>query len=1277
MLKNYFLLFGVFIGLTWSAAAYTRITTASGQQPSWPGMPVSFWINNSGSPQIANGSEFAAVQAAFQTWQNVSTATVSFSYMGTTPVSTVGQDGLNVVTFVDSSVPLGSDAIASTFTFFNFDATGTLTIQEADIALNTAAAFSTSGETGKYDIQSVLTHEAGHFLGLDHAGLLSSVMTAYGVPSKLDQRTLAYDDIAGVTEIYPNFSAIASLGGLAGTVSAGGTPVFGAHVVALDANGTPLVSTLSLRDGSFQILFLPSGSYRIYAEPFDGPVTEQNVGGNSSAFYYRLATGFSTTYYGDVSDLSRSPAGMVPNGTLASGANIHVLPATDLNLTEPAAFAARIAVDSPVVLTVGGNAITSGATFSASTPSMGLGSVTFGGNIAPDAPTSAQFGITVAANASLGPKNIIVSRNGSTSVLSGGVVLVNPQPADIQVSPSSGATDGGTAVIITGKNFRSEASAYFGGLPASNVQVISSTTIQAVIPSNVAGTADVVVLNKDGTWGVRAAFSYTGLPPRIFSVSPQSGPPGTLVAIEGSELDSRIENLVVLFNGTPAKIADAARTRIDVLVPYGASTGPITVTVLGQSVSGPAFTVTAPAASTNFAPGGAAFVDASPAVGGTAVTFGDTDDSSSVISLPFTFSLFDNIYQAGSQLAVSTNGWLSLDAASTPEFQNGPLPGTTAQRSDGTTGSIPSALIAPFFDDLVLQSGGGASTRTLGSAPNRRFVIEWSNIGILDEQGLDTGAALTFEAILYEGSNDIQFLYSSLSGPRSDGVSATIGIQDSTRTKAVQSGYNQPVLSSGFVITYHFSNGSYRGGLTARAFSVTDRGGLSLITDGSGNNITVGYAKIHPDSARTTPAGIAIFGYRVNNTLVTEAGVPASGLLQNGRIYTEIGGPVNTGLAIANPNNQPASVSFFFTDSTGTNFGSGNITIPANGQIAKFLDQAPYSGGSNIRGTFTFTSNAPVAVVALRGLTNERGEFLITTLPVVDLSASVGNSTVVLPHFADGQGWTTQVILVNPKDASISGNIQFVDQNGQAITVTANGQTASTFAFSIPGRASFRLLTAGQGSLLRPGSVQIIPAAGSNSPTSLSIFSFKPAGITVSEAGVPSISGTAFRMYVEASGTPGTIRSIQTGIAIANSSSSPAAVTFDLTGLDGSSLGLTASAIVPANGQVAKFLNEIFASQTLPQPLRGILRVTTSRPELAVIGLRGRYNERGDFLITTTPPTNESAPAIATPLFFAHLANGGGYTTQFVLFSGSADQSSTGSLQFVGQDGSSLSLNLD
>ena len=98
-------------------------------------------------------------------------------------------------------------------------------------------------------------------------------------------------------------------------------------------------------------------------------------------------------------------------------------------------------------------------------------------------------------------------------------------------------------------------------------------------------------------------------------------------------------------------------------------------------------------------------------------------------------------------------------------------------------------------------------------------------------------------------------------------------------------------------------------------------------------------------------------------------------------------GPVNTGLAIANPNSQAATISFYFTNQSGTNFGAGTATVLPNGQIAAFLNQSPFNGGSSISGTFTFSSSVPVGVVALRGLTNERSEFLLTTLPVASATS--------------------------------------------------------------------------------------------------------------------------------------------------------------------------------------------------------------------------------------------------------------------------------------------------
>src|SRR5262249_8469240 len=68
-------------------------------------------------------------------------------------------------------------------------------------------------------------------------------------------------------------------------------------------------------------------------------------------------------------------------------------------------------------------------------------------------------------------------------------------------------------------------------------------------------------------------------------------------------------------------------------------------------------------------------------------------------------------------------------------------------------------------------------------------------------------------------------------------------------------------------------------------FTVTDRGGTSLMTAGTATSTSVGYARIHVNTGSTTPSGLAIFGFRQNNVLVSETGVPASLPLTSGRIY--------------------------------------------------------------------------------------------------------------------------------------------------------------------------------------------------------------------------------------------------------------------------------------------------------------------------------------------------------------------------------------------------------
>src|SRR5262249_38115437 len=157
--------------------------------------------------------------------------------------------------------------------------------------------------------------------------------------------------------------------------------------------------------------------------------------------------------------------------------------------------------------------------------------------------------------------------------------------------------------------------------------------------------------------------------------------------------------------------------------------------------------------------------------------------------------------------------------------------------------------------------------------------------------------------------------------------------------------------------------------------------------------------------------------------------------------------------------------------------------------------------------------------------------------------------------------------------------------------------------------------------------------------------------------------GKAFRMYVEATQGLGAVGTYSTGFALENIGIGGGTVTFELYTAAGVQAASPVTLPVAGSGHIAKFLAEIFPSLSLP--FLGVLRISTSTLGISVTGLRIRYNERGDVLITTTPPASETAPMPPGEFDFPQVVNGGGFTTQFILFSGTPGVSSTGSLQFV------------
>ncbi len=257
------------------------------------------------------------IQASFQTWLQAPNTTLSISRgPNNTSVSSNNNSPAdqNIICFTCSADFGGDETLAIAFTRIVSaagapDGHGGTTqfagqIIKADIFFNPNVQYSTDG-TSDEDLQTVATHEIGHFFGLDHSAIVRAVMFPFA-PSSL--RTLSYDDVAGISVLYPKGTPDVPAGVIAGTVrrSNTGSPVFGAHVYASSlTNAEPLagrnirktpVGTLTFPDGTYRIEGLPADSYIVIAEPLDDPVTSDDVPEYGDAFGSSVEINFTTRW---------------------------------------------------------------------------------------------------------------------------------------------------------------------------------------------------------------------------------------------------------------------------------------------------------------------------------------------------------------------------------------------------------------------------------------------------------------------------------------------------------------------------------------------------------------------------------------------------------------------------------------------------------------------------------------------------------------------------------------------------------------------------------------------------------------------------------------------------------------------------------------------------------------------------------------------------------------------------------------------------------------------
>lgn len=181
---------------------------------------------------------------------------------------------------------------------------------------------------------------------------------------------------------------------------------------------------------------------------------------------------------------------------------------------------------------------------------------------------------------------------------------------------------------------------------------------------------------------------------------------------------------------------------------------------------------------------------------GTIVYEGYYDDGSwGPLNIGFTFTYYGNNY---TQFHVTSNGLVMFGSGS-GDYTEDPIP------SAGT----PNNFISAFWDDIVIDPSGKILYTTIGAAPNRKCIIQWTNMGFFSS----TVLMGTFAVILHEGSNNIQIQYRSIidnTSARAHGQSATIGIENSGGTAGIQYAYhNSSAVESEQAILFTPSGSTY------------------------------------------------------------------------------------------------------------------------------------------------------------------------------------------------------------------------------------------------------------------------------------------------------------------------------------------------------------------------------------------------------------------------------------------------------------------------------------
>jgi len=288
-------------------------------------------------------------------------------------------------------------------------------------------------------------------------------------------------------------------------------------------------------------------------------------------------------------------------------------------------------------------------------------------------------------------------------------------------------------------------------------------------------------------------------------------------------------------------------------------------------------------------------------------------------------------------------------------------------------------------------------------------------------------------------------------------VTVTTGAEAGPRTLSVTTPAGASAPFSGFTVQWPPS---------PRPTSAPQR--ISEVEDG---NVQTGYLVITPDQNTSAPFTTLTYGTVRNGMVQDQASVVPLGATTGAILFIDFlnSASRNLGLVIVNPGSTTNAITITLKNDDGTTASTATVNIDPYKQVAKFVNELfPDAVGLAFVGSINVQSGSPFAVLGFPfaganfSTLGAGNTGTLTAVPTRIQPAGSGPAgsiggvnAILLPQFVMGGGWATQVALVNMSVTAATGRIDVFDTNGQPKAVKFNGDTKSTFTYSIPAGGTF------------------------------------------------------------------------------------------------------------------------------------------------------------------------------------------------------------------------------